>query len=321
MKKKLKVTYTVQMKMKGHEGLVVKNIEYPYFKNLVLLNELRTLYFKDFPEIVIPLEQENKINKEDIQYLIWAGNVFKKQLKVNNAELLKSEFPKHYDFICHYIPNKIIKENVEELYRDIIYQMNLNIKKLVYIQKILDKWDNDKPVEIETDILPEFHDFESKNILVENQNETSKSKKSKEKLDEKTKIPKFIWNKTWKQLELLFNELIDEGFISEFDLKTLNQHFKASNGSYKSKPQGDFTKINWKSEISELPFSLEYLIDTEAITKEGSGIHKLTDKHFTIKGDNINIRSITSLASNVRSMKNKPRNYIELQNLIDRYIK
>lgn len=321
MKKKLKVTYTVQMKMKGHEGLVVKNIEYPYFQNLVLLNELRSLYVKDFPEIVIPLEHEYKINKEDIQFLLWSGSVFKNRLNVNNVELLKSEFPKHYDFICHYIPNKIIKENVEELYRDIIYQMNLNIKKLVYIQKILDKWDIDKSVEIETDILPEFNDFESKNIIVENRNETSKSKKSKEKLDEKTKMPKFIWNKTWKQLELLFDELTHEGYISEFDLETLNQHFRASHGSYKSKTQGDFTKINWKSEISELPFAIEYLLDNEAITKEGKGIHILTEKHFTTGDDIINVRSITALASKVRSMENKPRNYIELQNLIARYIK
>lgn len=309
------------MKMKGYEGLIVKNIEYPYFKNLVLLNELRTLYFKDFPEIVDPLEYANKINKEDIQFILWSGNVFKKPLKVNNVELLKSEFPIHYDFICSYIPNKITKENVEELYTDIINQMNTNIKKLVYIQKILDGWNLEKPIEIETDILPEFNDSEIKEDIAEIQNISSLSKSNEASSVKREKMSKFVWNKTKKQLELLFDELVHEGYISEFELGTLNQHFKTSEITKNNKSDSKFTKINWKSEKSELPFFIEYLLNTEAITKEGRGIHELTEKHFTIDRENINVRSITSLASKVRSMNPKPRNYIDLQNLIDNFIK
>lgn len=302
-----------------YDGIPIYTIEKDVLKHVILLNDLRILFKKHLFDIAIFTEQSNPIELERLSIICpeHYKNIFVKERLTLNIELLKNTYPKYYNFISTFNPNIITVEEFKEQYSQIIYLLNSNIGHLISMKEKINVY-NSK----EGTFDKRTEDLVNKSIE-KLEIKYSKNNKLKTKVVRKIVKPKrdrFIWHKSKKALENLLEELWKNHRITPFSKSLIPQHFIIDSKNLDNS-KDRFKKINWKTDLSELAYVVEYLLEQGKISKQGRGIHELTLKHFTHLSEKIKIRSLTQSASKIRIMKDKPHNYIDLKNLIDRLTK
>lgn len=313
-----------------YDGIPIYTIEKDVLKHVVLLNDLRILFKKQLFDIAIFTEQSNPIELERLSIICpeHYKNIFVKERLTLNIELLKNTYPKYYNFISTFNPNIITVEEFKEQYSEILSLLNSNIGHLISMNEKIKVYNSkegtfsDDVIKAVTSNIERLKNKSSKPTNPEPEkvktNDILNVEIDKEELKAaKPHVDRFIWHKSKEALEYLFEELFENQKINQVKKVSLPQHFILSTENIKFLPE-NFKKINWKEDLTELAYVIDYLLNLNIISKQGRGIHILTIKHFTYLGEDIKKGSLTQSLSAVKKLNPKPHNYVELKNMIDR---
>jgi hypothetical protein len=316
--------------MSPYDGIPIYTIEQDILKHVILLNDLIILFKKCLPDIAVFTEQNNPIDLERLSIICpeHYKNIFVKEHLTVNIELLKDTYPKFYNFISAFNPNLITVEEFKEQYSQILYLLNSNIGHLISLREKINVY-NSKEGTFSDDLIKAVtSNIEShQNKGYKTTNPESEKVKTNDNLNvennkEELKVVKpymdrFIWHRSQEGLEYLFEELFRNRKINHVKKVSLPQHFILSPENIKFSLD-NFKKINWKEDLRELAYIIDYLLDLNIISKQGRGIHELTIKHFLFKGNIMETTgSITESLSAVKKLIPKPQKYYKLKRIID----
>jgi hypothetical protein len=321
------LAYVVSSDLMDFGSRLVYNIEYPYFRKLVLLNDLRTLYgIEDymlaFAYQIFP--HRNKRNFAKACPHIYEYLFVKKHPELHH-ELMKSEFPQYYKYI---IKNDDRASNKFKTYHlEIIRLMNHCMRKLIILR--------DKISDIKKDFNSEDYDKIPINLIA------GKTKK-KVSLDAKVinaiatanegaaakiKIRKITWNRTAEQLLNLFKDLKNDGYINGYSKEFLLKHFaiKFNANNNASTFEDSDNRIKWlkPKTMTILVFLFDYLERKTAISFVGNINYELVCQIFCKPdGTSYDPHVLTQTSINLLNHKGgKWNSYPDFRDLIDENIK
>jgi hypothetical protein len=268
-----------------YDGTVVYSIEAKPLISTILLNDLRTLYRKVIPSEVKLLETSrfNSLIRLATVCPNHYRNIFEKEAKVLNIDLLKTRYPEEFNFINQTALNIITVEEYKTKYISIIDRLNSAVRALVDINEKISIYNSEK-----INIPQNTYELIIRSVIKLEKSKHGKQKSGKENAvpvenenENKPQIPKFIWNKSFEQLKSLFKDLFGT-YIDRVNFDSLRQHFQIKGDPPSYTPTEEFKKINWKAELRGLAFFIYKLKSLGFISNKGIGIHKLTVMHFTV---------------------------------------
>lgn len=222
----------------------------------------------------------------------------------------------------------IIEEKKEEYVMDanLIDAPEILTKKLK-VSEIFDKLDTLKKY-INNYEKELFDKIESEKI---NQPTLIGIKKDKEnnKKNKKSEIEKITWNKSKEQLDKLFYDLRNDGFIGDYSMNIVYQNIKVKNSEIKKISEDDvliiYEKIKWikPRKMTMLVFLFDYLEHMGAITMKGNVKYLPVCKIFCKNdGGNFDPHNLSQTSINLLDhVVGKFDSYPDFRKLIDENIK
>lgn len=230
--------------LKGHEGVFMHSSCVPYYKSLVLLQNLREMFYSFAASATRDVESTHQLLTDKFKENCpeFHKNIFGKHDSPLNIQLLKTEYPKYYNYINTFSPPQTNYREFEEIYYEVIKLINKNINSLVLSSKMVNERLNRK-------------------------SDTSKLKSEKPLV--KILDSKFIlcinWASSEDKLKKLFNELQDNNCIKNLNEEILLKRFYITTPNSKEikknnkMHEGSLGKIHWIGTLPELAILFAHL--------------------------------------------------------------
>lgn len=266
--------------LKGaYGGVPVNTLEYSSLETLVLLLDLRNLFLKKMEENVYLLEIKENFNFNSLKEECpdHYSNLLNSNATEYNISLIIEKFPMYYNFILNFTPNEITIEHFKEIYSELMDLLRQAINKLIQARKQVRNYAEQGITIIE------------KNIFVPK---------------------KIIWNGTLEELENLFNNLADHGYVNVESIKNLQSHFSISDVV---KPEKSFNKIVWLGSDIELGVFMDKLKEDKLVKFYKNHINVAIREHFEDEVGKV-YTNISQSRSNARETETKHTEFINLIN-------
>lgn len=300
--------------LQGHKGVFMHSSCVPYYKSLVLLQNLRDLFFKTDQGASSMVESDYPISIEKLKENCpgFHKNIFGKHDSPLNIQLLKTEYPKYYNYINTFSPTQTNYWEFEEIYYEVIKLINKNINSLVLSSKMVNEKSNRK-------------------------SETSKLKSEKSFV--KILDSKFIlcinWASSEDKLKKLFKELQDNNYIKNLNEEILLKRFYITTQNSKEikknnkMHEGSLDKIHWTGTLPELAILFAYLHKKFLVNvkkrnpktrKENYNSVLITNHYCNADGKPISNHSLGSAFSKIKRFGIKDK-YADILNTIKNGLK
>jgi hypothetical protein len=238
--------------LKGpYNGMVVNDTEYPSLENVILLHNLRELYYKILPDIVLIVDRIENFTLNNLKENCpdHYSNIFENETEVYNISLILEKFPIYYNFIKNFVVNEITVEEFKEMYSEIVTLLKTSIGRLIVARNRL-------------------RYYEKNNISLY------------PIINKVTNPEKIIWKKNKEKLETLFENLLQQKFIEEVRNEDLLLHFSFLNKESEVVTPNKFKPIIWKETDIYLGVLFDELVKLEYVSFYKNHINKAIREHF-----------------------------------------
>ena len=310
MDKKEILKKRILKEFKGYEGFEIYNIEFPIFEKLVLLCNLRDLFYKELPDLVLSVEYDYIHEKQELKEKLpfYYDKFFVEEHEILNVSKIKKQYKDYFDYIINLNQDNHIYYSIKEKYSEIYQLIHENLFYLIEIRRIIEYTEMNKQEDFSIQI--------AKEMLTK----TGFGEIFKDSLKSKDKISKIIWKKSIIALKSVIKDLSKYRYIDFFEETFLYQHFIIDFKNeflreYENyKPQ----KLNWINELEFLAFFINELLKEGIISLQKKQKNKITTEHFTWNEKEIDSDSLRTSRYNVKQdFKNHDTDkYLEISSLI-----